>query len=694
MPAIDIQQDLWRLVGCLTQEADCIEFRSLPGKTGVASFIVRATEADIADAVERMSDGRNQNWCWGPCPRDVDPDCEELAEIPEVALARCLYVDVDTDPYTGDKGCTVEAAMRFLFEQGVMPPTAVVNSGHGVHLYWALTAPITVESEWKRAQGWLRDRLKADKAVSDWKRVMRVPGFLNHKPERGDPVPCELVHIDTDAAYDLNDVVVAVSDLPIDPSYASTRPDHGQGLTPWEEYQQRGDLVGDLVSQGGWTLMDRMVHSKSGGPQQMLRRPGKSAGNGSATFDGRVLYVFSDAAPGFEPLRGYGKFNAYARAIHGGNTKAAVRELRMRGFVGSDAPTTPSRQIVEVVNTETGEVTVCVEDGTETTLAEFLATTGAVSEVVLPSLLRRGEVMNLVGSPKTKKSFLAMQIALTVATGSRLFDVLPQCDPAGVMIYDNELTAGVLKDRFQKVCRDMQVSPGGLNVLIECSRGKGTDLKRLVPRLKDRLVGRGIKLIILDAFYKLLPRGYDENDNAMMTELFNDLDGLATAVDAAVIVIHHTSKGAQVHKSVTDMGSGAGSMSRAADTHAVLRKHQDEDCVVLEAAVRSFEPFKAKGLRFTGFKAVYDENIDTKRLEGARQRDLDKADEEVPADKKWSQLQALLAAKKERFNFAKRNKSGLASTLCRLKVVSSQRRGRDLVEQWINNGVLPECWGD
>lgn len=693
MPAIDIQQDLWSLVGCLTQEADCIEFRSLPGKTGVASFIVRATEADIADAVERMSDGRNQNWCWGPCPRDVDPDCEELAEIPEVALARCLYVDVDTDPYTGDKGCTVEAAMRFLFEQGVMPPTAIVNSGHGVHLYWALTAPITVESEWKRAQGWLRDRLKADKAVSDWKRVMRVPGFLNHKPERGDPVPCELVHIDTDATYDLNDVVVAVSDLPIEPSYASTRPDHGLGLTPWEEYQQRGDLVGDLV-KAGWTLMDRMVHSKSGGPQQMLRRPGKSAGNGSATFNGSVLYVFTDGAPGFEPRRGYGKFEAYVRAIHGGNTKAAVRDLRLRGFVGTDVTPAANRQVVEVVDINTGEVTMSVEDGSETTLADFLRTTGDVAECVIPGLLRRGEVMNLVGSPKTRKSFLAMQIALSVATGANLFDLLPKCDPAGVMIFDNELTAGVLKDRFQKVCRDMRIAPGGLNVLIECSRGKGTDLKRLVPRLKDRLVGRGIKLIILDAFYKLLPRGYDENDNAMMTELFNELDSLATAVDAAVIVIHHTSKGSQFHKSVTDMGSGAGSMSRAADTHAVLRKHQDDDCVVLEAAVRSFEPFKPKGLRFNGFKAVYDEHIDVKRLDGARQKDLDKADEEVPCDKKWDQFQSVLRSKNEKFNFHKRNKTALASTLVRLKIVSSGRRGKDLVEQWIMGGVLPECWSD
>lgn len=689
-----IQQDVWNLVGCLTRETDCVEFRSLPGRYGVASLIVQATEADIAKAVERMSDGRNENWCWGPCPRDVDPDADELAEIPEVALARCLYVDVDTNPRTGEKGCSVDDALSFLFERGIMPPTAVVNSGHGVHLYWALKSPITVESEWKRAQAWLRERLKADNAVSDWKRIMRVPGFLNHKPERGDPVPCRLVHVDPDAVYDLQDVVVSVSELPIEPSYASTRGDQGGGLTPWVEYQRRGDLVGDLVSMGGWTLMERKINAKGGGQQRMLRRPGKTSGSGSATFNEEVFFVFTDGAPGFEPQRGYGKFEAYTRAIHGGNYKAAIRDLRTRGFVGSDTGTTPSRQLVEVVDPNTGELTVTVEDNTETTLADFMKNTGDVAEVVLPSLLRRGEVMNLVGSPKTKKSFLAMQVALTVATGSRLFDLLPQCDPAGVMIYDNELTPGVLKDRFQKVCRDMKVFPGGLNVLIDCSRGKGMDLKKLVPRLKERLVGRGIKLIILDAFYKLLPRGYDENDNAMMTELFNDLDSLATTVDAAVIVIHHTSKGAQLHKQVTDMGSGAGSMSRAADTHAVLRKHQDDDCVVLEAAVRSFEPFKPKGLRFVGFKAVYDENVDVKRLDGARQRDLDKADELVPADKKWDQLQALLVAKKERFNFGKRNKSALASLLCRLKVVASQRRGKDLVDQWINNGVLPECWGE
>ncbi len=60
------------------------------------------------------------------------------------------------------------------------------------------------------------------------------------------------------------------------------------------------------------------------------------------------------------------------------------------------------------------------------------------------------------------------------------------------------------------------------------------------------------------------------------TELYNRVDQYAASTGAAWMLVHHATKGAQNEKRVTDVGSGSGSQSRAADTHIVLRDHQEQ----------------------------------------------------------------------------------------------------------------------
>ena len=95
-------------------------------------------------------------------------------------------------------------------------------------------------------------------------------------------------------------------------------------------------------------------------------------------------------------------------------------------------------------------------------------------------------------------------------------------------------------------------------------------------RLKDIYeLGRGVemlkkhqfKLVIIDAFYRAMPMKMDENDNGGMAKLYNAIDRYAKELDCAFVLIHHTSKGNQSIKNVTDVGSGAGAQSRAADAH-------------------------------------------------------------------------------------------------------------------------------
>lgn len=163
--------------------------------------------------------------------------------------------------------------------------------------------------------------------------------------------------------------------------------------------------------------------------------------------------------------------------------------------------------------------------------------------------------------------------------------------PGRVLIVDNELHEETLAHRIPKVA-DAQGVPKELvhrDVCLAVLRGRLEDILALENYFLSLRAER-FKLIVLDAFYRFLPENTDENDNGTMARIYNQLDSYARAIGCAFVCIHHTTKGTQAGKAITDVGAGAGAQSRAADTHLILRPHEEEGAVVLGAAVRSWPP--------------------------------------------------------------------------------------------------------
>jgi hypothetical protein len=86
-------------------------------------------------------------------------------------------------------------------------PSLTVNSGHGKHLYWYLAEPIAVTDD-NRAQLKAINRglalaVGGDPACCDLSRILRVPGFTNHKPPAS---PVNIIEA-TEARYQLEDLL-------------------------------------------------------------------------------------------------------------------------------------------------------------------------------------------------------------------------------------------------------------------------------------------------------------------------------------------------------------------------------------------------------------------------------------------------------------------------------------------------------
>jgi len=240
--------------------------------------------------------------------------------------------------------------------------------------------------------------------------------------------------------------------------------------------------------------------------------------------------------------------------------------------------------------------------------------------------------MNVIAPPKAGKSWFVLDLALSVATGRPWLEF--DTTPGRVLVLDNELHPPTLSHRLDKVADAREIPREDYDdcdrVFLDTCRGKGLDLFAL----RDYFAGVPADfytLVIIDAFYRFLPTGIDENSNADLTALYNELDTLADRLHCCLVLVHHSTKGSQSQKSIVDVGAGAGAMSRATDTHLILRAHEEENVVVLEAAVRSFPPVNPVCLRWTFPVWQVEPELDPAKLSEGRRKKPDKpADEAKP----------------------------------------------------------------
>lgn len=206
---------------------------------------------------------------------------------------------------------------------------------------------------------------------------------------------------------------------------------------------------------------------------------------------------------------------------------------------------------------------------------------------LIEGVLRRGEVGTVVCASKSGKSWLVLQLALAVASGGEWLG--KQCKRGRVLCIDLELHGEVLSFRLRSLHAALGLPEEVLRQVDTLAlRGTGHTVENLARWASH---WSRYDLVILDPLYRALGDA-DENSNGDMSQVFNHIDAAALASGASWLVVHHASKGGQSQKSVTDTGSGAGSIARASDEHLVLRPHRVPGVSVVEGRPRSFPPLE------------------------------------------------------------------------------------------------------
>lgn len=218
--------------------------------------------------------------------------------------------------------------------------------------------------------------------------------------------------------------------------------------------------------------------------------------------------------------------------------------------------------------------------------------------MLIEGIQRRGEIANIVAPPKVGKTWLSASKSLCLASGRPWLGKF-RTARSKVLVVDAELHGPTFDERLPRVAMALGIAPeeweGRIDVIN--TRGERMDLMALCAELRNLAPGE-YDLCVIDALYRFIPKGFDENSNSDMNTLYNEIDSVAMKLGLAFDVIHHSSKGLQSDKAVTDVGAGAGAQSRAADTHMVLRQHEAEGVYVIDAAVRSWAPLQAFCIRW------------------------------------------------------------------------------------------------
>lgn len=161
-------------LGAIFEPDDVIEFRPLPPSAG-RRWSTLTEVPDVIEWLSRVNRDENQrvHAYFGANPRREAGQ----SQADGVTIARCLFADFDG-------GTSVEDALSRVRACGYPMPTAIVESGGGVHLWWRLSRPTDDQAAWCSRMKSMACALGSDQSVCDWPRIMRLPGFINWKYEQ------------------------------------------------------------------------------------------------------------------------------------------------------------------------------------------------------------------------------------------------------------------------------------------------------------------------------------------------------------------------------------------------------------------------------------------------------------------------------------------------------------------------------
>ena len=185
----------------------------------------------------------------------------------------------------------------------------------------------------------------------------------------------------------------------------------------------------------------------------------------------------------------------------------------------------------------------------------------------------RSSVGVIGGAPKCSKTWLALDMALSVATGTPCLNKYAVPEPGSVLVYLAEDALPIVRERVEGMARrrDLDVAAVPMHVItmpvLRLDRGPHrSQLFETVRRLRPRL-------LLLDPLVRL--HGIDENNAGEVAALLAYFRSLQRELDVSVVLVHHTRKNAAAGVAAGQGLRGSGDIHAFGDSNLYLRRSGD-----------------------------------------------------------------------------------------------------------------------
>lgn len=221
-------------------------------------------------------------------------------------------------------------------------------------------------------------------------------------------------------------------------------------------------------------------------------------------------------------------------------------------------------------------------------------------DYIVNGMFEAGSRVMVVGSSKTRKSFLVQQLGLSVACGlDFLGHGVPR--PRRVLLANLENAPDWQHRRVLAMCDTLSITAAALGDRLAILNGRGRCIG--LSAIEAEAVRHRAELVILDPLYKL-DGGADESDMGERKRLVAELEAMGKRTGASLAFVHHDGKGRPGDRDIRDRGAGSSVINRDVDCTLALTPWGDEidpdadNLIVLSILARNSKPIRDVTLIF------------------------------------------------------------------------------------------------
>lgn len=228
----------------------------------------------------------------------------------------------------------------------------------------------------------------------------------------------------------------------------------------------------------------------------------------------------------------------------------------------------------------------------------------------------------IAGEPKTRKSYVAIDIALSVATGTDCLGHFKVTKPGPVLMVQEEISDSELRKRMRYIASskglagEIERTDKGISVLFPESipmylrNRQGCDLSEedTFRTFQHEIEDKDIRLLILDPL-QLMLGGVDENRASEVRPILYNFLQLKEATGCGILIVHHYSKASAQNPKIGGQRMLGSQAFHGWVESALYMTKPESHITSIEREFRNFEPQTNFSVEYVGGEEKYEVDV-------------------------------------------------------------------------------------